>query len=280
MSINSNNMESINIKIATLQKEYNDVLQQYQIAQSNYIAYLNSSQQNPNNRNFVALQGRTFWGTGGLNEGKVTSQQQCQSMCLSDTKCTGATFSAGKQYCWTRTGELPLSAGSNNDYALIPEMTQNMIVLKSLNNRLIDISNQIKQNLSQLYPIAQNDVQQKNQKQQVLNQEYRKLLEKQIEIENAIEKYQTIEQQLSNRQLNVGRQNSLLKFWYLIVIFIAIIFIMEFIGITNIKAKIIIVIFITLFLMTGFHGTSGFTLFMLFVLGTYLTILYSKNDNV
>jgi hypothetical protein len=267
-------MESINIKIATLEKEYSDVLQQYQIAHSNYIANLNSSQ-NSKDRNFVVLPGRTFWGTSGLNEGKVSTASQCQSMCLSDTKCTGATFSAGKQYCWTRAGEAIVTPGSSTDYALIPQLMQSISVLKSLNNRLIEITDKINQNLRQIYPIAKNDIEEKTQKQKILNQEYANLLLQQMEIENAIEKYETIEQKFVNGELNVHRQNSLLKFWYLILVFLVVIFIIEFIGIAkNIKAIIMIIVFFTLFLMTGFQGTSGFTWLMLFILVIYLLILY------
>jgi hypothetical protein len=197
-------------------------------------------------------------------------------MCLSDTKCTGATFSSSKQYCWTRAGESTVNPGSSDDYALIPEMMQNMVVLRSLNNRLIDISNKIHENLSQLYPIAQNDVAMKNQKQESLSKEYEKLLMKQIEIENSIEKYQTIEQQLTNRQLSVGRNNSLLKFWFLIAVFLIMIFIIEFIGIgKNVKATMMIGLFFIIFFITGFNGTSGFTWLMILLLIIYLNIIYS-----
>lgn len=272
----NNNTESITIKLASLEKEYQILLEQYEVAQNNYIANLNSSD---TNNDFVSLQSRTFWGTYGLKEGKTTNESDCKSMCLSDTKCTGATYNPAKQYCWTRGGESSVTVGQSDDYALIPQLRQNVVELSSLNERLLDINKQITQLLNQLYPIAKSEVEMKNQKQKELDKYYGHLLKEQIEIEMAMQKYQTAEHKLANGQLNTVRQDFILRFWIFIFLFLVAIIVLEFMGIGTLGSigSIIfsmIVVVSALFLMTGFRGTAGFTWFMICVFVVYLLILF------
>ena len=200
-------------------------------------------------------------------------------MCLSDTKCTGATYNPAKQYCWTRGGESNVTTGQSDDYALIPELRQNVVALSSLNERLLDINNQITQLLNQLYPIAKSEVEMKNQKQKELEKYYGHLLKEQIEIELAMQKYQTAEQKLANGQLNTVRQDLILRFWIFIFLFLVAIIVLEFMGVGTLGSIgtivfSMIVIVSGLFLMTGFRGTAGFTWFMICVFIVYLLILF------
>ena len=237
--INNDNLESINIQLETLEKEYMVVLKSYETAYENYISTLHNKD---NTTNFSALQGRSYWGTYGIKEGSAVTQQECESMCLSDTKCTGATFNPSKRYCWVRGGESNLTTGIEGNYALIPKVRENLILLKSLNQRLIDINKRINNKLNLLYPIAQEETKLKNQKQKELNEYYASLLKDQIGLDKMLKEYQILEEELTNNTLYVNQQNASLRIWALIALFLLVITIKYTVGITLLSGTIIILV--------------------------------------
>jgi len=243
-----NNSNSSIIKLESLEKEYMLVLSQYEEAYNNYTTTMSSSSPDSSN-NFVSLQGNTFWGTSGLKEGSATTQEECESMCLSDQACTGATFNTDKRYCWTRAGDGIVNSGLNTDFALLPKIKQNLNVLKNLNQRLLNINTDINTELDKLYPIAQQETDAKNEKQKQLNNTYAGLLKQQIVLDETFKEYQTIESELDSNIIYVNQQNTLLKFWLLFALILLAIIIKQFLGINGtpgilyfIGALIIIVI--------------------------------------
>lgn len=204
---------------------------------------------------FVSLQGKTFWGTGGVKEGPSQTAEDCESMCLSDQKCTGATFNPDKQYCWARTGEGSVAAGLGSDYALIPKLRLNVMVLKQLNSKLLNINTKIANGLKQLIPDAQRSSSDKDQKQQELSRSYAALLKEQQELEVMLKEYQTLEEQLVNNELYVNQQNSSVKFWLLFAL---------------------IILILTFKQMTGLGGTGGLIAVVIgIIIAVYVTVKYS-----
>lgn len=169
---------------------------------------------------FIDLKGRSYWGTSGLSEGPAASTEECESMCASDIKCTGATFNPVKRYCWTRTGTGNLSVGSDNDYAIIPKLRQSMIILQSLNARLIGINHELSSEIENIYPIAKEDVAKTKEKQQELAKYYGNLLKEQQMIEQLIREYRSVEEEYNNQSLYVNQQNIVLKIWVLIALLV------------------------------------------------------------
>lgn len=182
---------------------------------------------------FTVVPGNTFWGTAGVKEGPATSQEECESMCLSDQTCSGATFNPDKQYCWARSGDGIVSPGLNTDYALIPKTVQSINVLKNLNQKLLNTNSLINQELNNLYPIAQEEIAAKNLKHAQLKKSYAALLKEQIEIEEMLKVYQTLEEELDNNIIYVDQQNSSFKFWLLFALILLAIIVKQFLGING-----------------------------------------------
>ena len=247
-------MDSSTVKLDSLEKEYIMVLQQYEVAYNDYIDNLKNNS-NTSDTSFVSLQGRTYWGTGGIQQGYAETSADCESMCSSDLKCSGATFNADRKYCWTRSGEGKLTNGKDNDYALIPKVRQNLFILKHLNQKLLDINGQINTELEMLIPSAQSALSEKDGKQQELNRSYASLLKEQKELELMFKEYETLNEQLTNNELYVNQQNSSVKFWILLGL---------------------IVLIITIKQMTGLGGTGGLLAVVIgIILSIYITIKYS-----
>jgi hypothetical protein len=275
--MNSNEIQddSINsalIKIETLQKEYEVTLQQYQEACQNYISLLET-----NNKEFINLKGRTWWGTSGISENKTNTDKECQDMCANSNKCTGATFDSSKRYCWTRTGESDITIGKDNDYAIIPKTTSTLVSMKNLNEKLIMLNDQLDNELTNIRPDIKEQLKEKNEKQIALNNSYKKLIEQKIEIEKQLQEYNSILEQQENQYNYVNKQNISMKFWALIMFIILLVTIQKFIGISNPPLYITIWIFIIILLIVLSYTLTSPSGFMIWFLLIISIIVYKKN---
>ena len=253
-SINEMQNDKINsalIKIEALQKEYEVTLQQYQEAGKNYINSLQNASSNPNNSTnskFVALKGRTWWGSSGLSEASVSTQEECETMCANDSKCSGATFNPVKRYCWIRTGESNITPGLADDYALITQQKAALSVMRYLNQRLLDLNEQITNELRNINPEFEQQNQDKNEKQQQLYSSYEQLLEQKIEMDKQLKEYYSINQEEQEQELFVIQQNISYRFWMLITCLVLLITITKFFGVDNpsISMTVLLLIIIVL----------------------------------
>ena len=314
--INETQNDKINstlIKVEALQKEYEVTLQQYQEAGKNYITTLQTEKSNncgnykkdstdisqecnivststknttnklsvyPNIKTsiFTALKGRTWWGTTGLSEGSVSSQEECENMCANSTQCSGATFNPVKRYCWTRTGDSTITAGRDDDYALITQQKAALSVMKVLNERLLTLNHQIIDELKNINPEVRQQYEEKNKKQELLSSSYNQLLEQKIEMDKQLQEYYSIDKEEENQSLYVNQQNMSYRFLLLIVTLIILITIKQLFGTENppFSMTIWLLIIIVLIILTYSLSTrSGFM--MLFMLLVTIALMKSGN---
>jgi len=191
----------------------------------------NTSPTYPDTNSFIALKGRTWWGTGGLKEGPVSTQKECEDMCASTTQCSGATFNPVKRYCWTRSGNSTITAGKDDDYALITKQKEALSTMKYLNQRLLDLNREITNELQNINPEVKQQYAEKKIRQEQLHSSYDKLLEQNKSLEDDLKEYYSIEQEENNQSLFVNQQNMFLKFWVLITFIVVFITIKQIFGI-------------------------------------------------
>lgn len=276
--IQNDKVKSTLIKVETLQKEYEVTLQQYQEAGKNYITSLQTSPNYPNTSNFTALKGRTWWGTAGLSEGSVNTQEECENMCANSDKCSGATFNPVKRYCWIRTGDNGITAGLDTDYALVTKQKAALSVMKYLNERLLTLNKQISNELQKINPEVRQQYEEKNQKQQELNVSYNKLLEQKIELDKQLQEYYSIDQEENNQSIYVNQQNVSFRIWVLVTALVLLITLKKLFGGESppISITIWILIIIVLIILTYSLSTpAGFL--MGFVLLVSIILMKSGN---
>ena len=257
-------MNDINssFKVESLQKEYDVILQQYQEAVKNYISSLQS-----NTYNFTSLQGRTWWGKNSLSEGPVNDEKECENMCANSDKCSGATFNSVKRYCWTRSGDNEITAGTDSDYALITEQKAILSMMKYFNEKLLNLNKQIRDELKNTNTEVKQQYDNKNQKQQEMYYYYKKLLEQKIELDKQIKEYYSIEEDESNQTIYVNQQNIYFKIWIIITCLILLITVNKIFNINNYASFSLIVIII---LTYSLRNPSGF--FILFIFFIFIFI--------
>lgn len=259
------------LKVETLQKEYEVTLTRYQEAIQNYISSLENDETNKINLEtvFVSLKGRTWWGISGLKEMPVNSITECENMCISDSKCSGATFNPVKKYCWMRTGEGQLSSGQPDDYAIIRKQSENLSIIIGLNDKLLKINDEISLELTNV----NNDMNElndaKTQKQIELKKSYQILLEQKYEMEKQLFEYASIKEEEHNNSLFVNQQNVSLRFWVLITCLVLLVCIKTLIGSQSTSFSLTLwmsIIIVLTILSYSLNAPTGFAMwFILFV---------------
>jgi hypothetical protein len=277
--IQNDKIQSALIKVEALQKEYEVTLQQYQEAGKNYVNLLLLQSKNSNEPpEYTALKGRTWWGASGVSEGTVSTQRECESMCLNTGNCTGATFNPVKRYCWARSGDGIISAGLEDDYALIPKQTYTLSVMKSLNEKLLTLNENITKELKNINPDVEKQVKDRDLKQQQLTLSYEKLLEQKIEVERQIQEYNSISEENENQTLFATQKTVSMRFWVLITFLVLLFTIKIMIGSENMSFSIILWLLIIIVLITltySLTSPSGFAMWFIVII---IVILINSNN--
>ena len=224
--IENDKVNSSLVNIEALQKEYEVTLQQYQESVKNYISALqlqSDTSATMSKSKYVALKERTWWGSGSLSEGTADTKEECETMCANSENCSGATFNPVKRYCWIRKGEGSLTPGESDDYALIPKQKAALIMMKSLNDKLLSLNKQIAEEINNSSPQLEQQSEEINTKYIQLNDSYQELLEQKLEMEKQLQDYSSIEEEYDNQNLYVKQQSSYMKFWAIVTAVIVLI---------------------------------------------------------
>jgi hypothetical protein len=275
----NNNIKSSLIKVETLQKEYDVILNKYKEASKNYINALETNTDNAKNVKYTALKGRSWWGKSGIKEGKVSNKKECEAMCAIDSKCSGATFNPVKRYCWTREGDGNVVVGDDNNYALIPKKKALLAIMKNLNNQLLELNAKITSEMINLNPDVSEQKSDINKKQKKLNSTYQKLLLQQMELEKQMQEYNSIEEQNDNQFLYTSQQTVSMRFWVLITCLIVFITLLKMYGTDNPPISItfwLLIIIVLIILTYTLRSPSGF--FMWFIIIVIVVLFKMKNN--
>ena len=273
---NNDNMQSTLIKVQSLEKEYNAVLNQYNEAQKNYINVLNqstigsSTEATFNPGDYTALPNSTWWGTTGLKEGPASTQEECESMCATSAGCSGATFNPVSRYCWARGGDGNVVPGSDSDYALLPKKVAALSIVKSLNERLLSLNNEMSTELKNINPKVQEQQDEKVKKQQELNTYYQHLIEQKIEMERQIQDYNSINENNENQELYVDQGNITYNLWILLTIFLLVLVFKNVFNLTGGLTFGLGLLGLVIIMTFSLSTPSGFLAWFLLVMGIIL----------
>jgi hypothetical protein len=271
MDTNStSNSSSDLMNIQTLEKEYSSVLKQYEEAYKNCNAKLNSMDSADSKIEFTPFPNNSFWGTDKLKEGSVSSQKQCEEMCASDPKCSGATYNPDKGYCWARVGNgtLSVSVNGTSDIALLPNIKACMVTLKSLNKRLLEINRQITTAIANSSPQMGTQDTENQQKSNDLHKYYAQLLAERLQMDKMVATNDTINSEYENQTLVVNQANGSLRFWTVVACVLVIIVLNQMRGKQATFASIFwLLVMISLVVLSFSISTiSGFTVWVIIIL--------------
>ena len=235
-------------------------------------------------KEFSELPGRTWWGTYGIKEGAVETKEDCISMCASDNSCTGATFNPVKRYCWARGGDGTLTAGTNDDSALIPKLKGILLVLNVLNEKLMKINKELQTETQKLTPKLESEKAENEKQQQQFNKYYQDLYHDKLAMAKMIKDYETINSELDDKALFVEQENVSFKIWTVIALVLCLIISKKMMNVEGGESptlsKIITIVFVIAIIINIFRISkpSGFAAFGFFIIALILVRSNTAND--
>jgi len=176
--------------------------------------YKTDSQPNFNvdSQPLISLKGQAFWGTGSIGDKNpytnIKTLNECKALCSSTGKCSGATFNEtdhGQPMCWLRTGETNPITSLPNDYAIIPQGKQLLIIVQDINSKLAAVNEEIQKQTNNGQPLYKNQsIQRKFKTTELINQ-FVQLTKERTKIEEMISKYQTLDQKEKTGNLIINQ---------------------------------------------------------------------------
>jgi len=259
-----NNATSISLKLETLEKDMQNTKTQYEQAYKNYIELLKS----PNlGKEFEILKGRAYAGlkTSSLSQGFVKDIESCKAKCSSDPTCKGATYNSLAKMCYSGSDGVIVPA-TENTYAIVTKLENSILILKSLNDKLVSLNKEAENTIIQSKPFYDEQMKNKKNKKIKLDAEYQTLMEQQREISKLLNDYQSLRSDGMDTNLRVNQNAMGYNFFWALLLCLLYLFFMIIFDITpnNLVLTMLIISFI--FYMLRMLVISGIILF--------LTILY------
>jgi hypothetical protein len=208
-------MNSIILNLETLNSEYNINLQKYEQL---LLEYQNFLQQSQTSTSLISINNQAYWGSSALSTtSNISTVDDCVTLCQSNSKCSGATYSSDKHQCWLRSGDsVPIP--SNGTYAIITQNMNYLLVLQYLNNKLTNINNSILQIIEQQQGTYDTQQQTEQTNKTNLYNNYTKLNEERKQIESTIKNLQNIDE-IQLDSMRIVNKN---YYFYILLLFIAI----------------------------------------------------------
>jgi len=158
----------------------------------------------------TTMPGKAFWGSGSASVTAGGTVEQCQALCSSTTNCSGATYNPtayGQPMCFLRTGDGQVVAALDSDIAIIPEAQKYLLIIESINNKLISTNQQIQNVINQSQPIYNSMKTEGQEQNKELIQNYMKLVVEREKIAETLKSYEDLDKSEQEGQMRVTQKH-------------------------------------------------------------------------
>jgi len=184
-------------QIENLSNEFNMLISDYQDTYQNYINAINSD-----NKNLKTIDNFSFTGKH-INTLNNSSLSNCEELCLSNTKCSGATFNNNSQSCILSSSPGSL-VNTPQSTAIVQEAIFYSYKLQELNTKLTDINKQIMDINNSNSNSNALQVEEKEKQNKAINYNYEILANERNEIEKMIREQETLNAANNDGEINVS----------------------------------------------------------------------------
>lgn len=220
---------SIILDLENLRVRYNNLLNEYKLAVTNYITYLNTDVSNSNFNSsqppMEIVQNYSYTGTSAIGQNNVSTAQECKASCATTRGCTGATFNNSNKTtattCWLKGGDGNLSSASINDYAIVPKGKQLLLTVENLNAQLLTVNQDIQRKNQTVKPLYSEQKTNRTRNSKELTDQFNILTEERNKIVKMINEYKTLDEKQEAGSLKITQNYG--SFLLLLVISIVII---------------------------------------------------------
>jgi hypothetical protein len=244
---------------------------------------LEGSNNNNNNKKnsegeYVALKGKAWWGENKLDEGDAETQEECEAMCSNDKSCSGATFNPVKKYCWTRKGDGAISTGEEDEYALVPKQTMSLLMMKGLNQQLIELNTEISNEINNITPKVKEQQEENAMKQEQLSNNQSTLEEQKTKIKRLLKDTNELEKESNDFYLFANQENIWIRFWILATCLILFIVLTQMSGSSMMTTRLLMMMILMVVTYT-LSSPSGFVLLFFVLIGIIAVMMKSTDEN-
>ena len=204
---------SIILDLENLRVKYNNLLNDYKLAVTNYITYLNTDVSNSNFNSsqppMEIVKNYSYAGTSAIGQNNVSTAQQCKASCAITKGCTGATFNNSNKSipttCFLKGGDSNLSSASINDYAIVPKGKMLLLTVQNLNTQLQTVNREIQTKNKTVQPLysEQKKLQTANSKE--LADQFNILTKERSKIVNMIKEYTTLDEKQETGNIKISQ---------------------------------------------------------------------------
>jgi hypothetical protein len=169
----------------------------------------------------TTMPGKAFWGSGSVSVSTGGTVEQCQALCSSTTNCSGATYNPtayAQPMCFLRTGEGQVVPALDTDVAIIPEGQKYLMIIESINNKLISTNQQIQNIMDESQPVYDSMKTERQQQNKELIQNYAKLVAERERIAETLKSYEDLDKSEQQGELRVTQK----QYSYILLSIIAI----------------------------------------------------------
>jgi hypothetical protein len=167
------------------------------------------------------MPGKAFWGSGSVSVSTGGTVEQCQALCSSTTNCSGATYNPtayAQPMCFLRTGEGQVVPALDTDVAIIPESQKYLLIIESINNKLISTNEQIQNIINQSQPVYNSMKTEGQEQNKELIQNYMKLVAEREKIAETLKSYEDLDKSEQEGEMRVSQK----QYSYILLSIIAI----------------------------------------------------------
>ena len=181
----------------TLSDKFNSILSQYQSTYEDYVNTLDAS-----NNSLTKLPNASFSGKNVINTIQNSSVEACQSSCLSNSSCSGASFNTSNNTCFINSG-IGNVVNAQNSIAIVQQGLYYSYQLQQLNAQLTSINQQMQTLALSNQTKSQQNQQSSQQKEQILKTNYQVLNQDREQIKQMVLNYESLNQAYTDGNLNV-----------------------------------------------------------------------------
>ena len=204
------------LNLESLELQFKNTLVQYEKAYLNYINTLNST----TGQTYNIIPSMTYWGSSSLSQSATSTVEDCEAICSSNSKCSGATYNSDKGMCFLRTGVGALNTSTSNNTAIITQLQNSIQEVSAFNQELIRLNTEINKSIDSATPVVQSDATAVAVKQGELRESYKKLIQQKASILNTMGDISKTSQDYQDTSIEVTQSNIYYAFWAIIAIIV------------------------------------------------------------
>jgi hypothetical protein len=168
------------------------------------------------NSDFIPITSSTWTGTTSATITTAESRDACIQTCAANTACTGSTYNTTTNNCSSVTGFGIKTASSAANTALIPQLTNYLLTLNTLNTTLMGIIDNIENKLTAIQPYLTRE----NERlldtslfETGFRADYATLIADRSKIAEQLANYNNVSSEYDEKTLFANRENNSLRIW-------------------------------------------------------------------